>query len=115
MAEFKDREKMLMLSMMPMITEHIDELCEDMKRQQDEGIADYAMLAMVEKNLGICIVPELLLHGTNHRVKVMELSPPAKRTIGIALPQYESAPIMVHQFADFIVNWVNNKKQKESM
>ena len=46
MAEFKDREKMLMLSMMPMITEHIDELCEDMKRQQDEGIADYAMLAM---------------------------------------------------------------------
>ncbi|MBE5949825.1 MAG: LysR family transcriptional regulator [Lachnospiraceae bacterium] len=71
---------------------------------------DYAMLAMVEKNLGICIVPELLLHGTNHRVKVMELDPPAKRTIGIALPQYESASIMVNQFADFIVNWVNSKK-----
>ena len=46
MAGFKDREKMLMLSMMPMIEEHIDELCADMKRQQDEGIADYAMLAM---------------------------------------------------------------------
>jgi len=76
---------------------------------------DYAMLAMVEKNLGICIVPELLLHGTKHRIKAMELDPPAKRTIGIALPQYETASIMVHQFADFIVNWVNNKKQKENM
>ena len=46
MANFKDREKMLMLSMMPMDMEHIDEMCADMKRQQDEGIADYAMLAM---------------------------------------------------------------------
>ena len=73
---------------------------------------DYAMLAMVEKNLGICIVPELLLHGTNHRLKVMELDPPATRTIGIALPQYETASVMVHQFADFIVDWVNKKTAK---
>lgn len=70
---------------------------------------DYAMLAMVEKNLGICIVPELLLHGTNHRVKVMELEPPAKRTIGIALPNYDSAPTIVHQFADFIIKWIKTK------
>lgn len=73
---------------------------------------DYAMLAMVEKNLGICIVPELLLHSTNHRVKVMELDPPAKRTIGIALPQYENASVLVHLFSEFIVNWVNSKNKK---
>ncbi|MBR3684241.1 MAG: LysR family transcriptional regulator [Lachnospiraceae bacterium] len=70
---------------------------------------DYAMIAMVEKNLGICIVPELLLHKTNNRVKVMELNPPAKRTIGIALPAYESASEIVLEFATFIMDWV--KKQ----
>lgn len=72
---------------------------------------DYAMIAMVEKNLGICIVPELLLHGTNNRVKVMELEPPAKRTIGIALPSYESASEIVLNFADFITNWVATHMQ----
>lgn len=74
---------------------------------------DYAMIAMVEKNLGICIVPELLLHGTNNRVTVMELDPPAKRMIGIALPAYDTASPAVKEFAQFIIDWVSANKNSE--
>ena len=46
MITFNNKKRMLMLSMMPMDMEHIDEICEDAKRQQSEGIADFAMMAI---------------------------------------------------------------------
>lgn len=72
---------------------------------------DYAMLAMVEKNLGICIVPELILQGNKKKVKVMELDPPAIRTIGIVFPSYENAKPSSKKFAEFASEWVKKKKQ----
>ena len=37
---------MLLLSMTPLLPDHIDEICADLKRQQDEGITTCAMLMM---------------------------------------------------------------------
>lgn len=78
---------------------------------------DYAMLAMVEKNLGICIIPELLLQGYDNRqhFAALELSPPASRTIGIAFPDNTSVNERAEQFADFAAAWIQrHNKQKEN-
>lgn len=69
---------------------------------------DYALLAMVEKGLGISIVPELILKGTDHHVKVMELDPPAFRTIGIAFPSEEPPRSEVTDFYDFTVDYISS-------
>lgn len=75
---------------------------------------DYAMIAMVEKKLGICIVPELILEGKNYNVKTLELNPPAFRTIGIAFPSYETMSPHAAHFAEFLQRWVKeNKVDKE--
>jgi DNA-binding transcriptional LysR family regulator len=67
---------------------------------------DYAMIAMVENNLGICIQPELLLNNVSKKVKVMELYPPCSRTIGLVVPFGDFASSMVKNFAKFIEQWV---------
>lgn len=73
---------------------------------------DYAMLAMVEKNLGICIMPELLLsgNGNSQHFQALELSPPASRTIGIAFPDYDSVNENAKQFAAFAADWIKQHK-----
>lgn len=70
---------------------------------------DYAMLAMVEKGLGISIVPELVLSGTEKHVRIMELDPPATREIGIAFPDYSKASAASKKLADFISDWVRGR------
>lgn len=47
---------------------------------------DYAIIAMVEQGLGVSIMPELLLSGRSDNVRVMELTPPASRTIASVSP-----------------------------
>lgn len=63
---------------------------------------DYAMLAMVEKNLGICIVPKLLLQDISKEVVALPLNPPAYRTIGIAFPPGKEVSQAALQFVAFI-------------
>ncbi len=67
---------------------------------------DYAMIAMVENNLGICIQPELLLNNVSKKVKVMELYPPCSRTIGLVVPLGDFALDIIKKFAKFIEEWV---------
>ncbi|MBE5732617.1 MAG: LysR family transcriptional regulator [Clostridiales bacterium] len=67
---------------------------------------DYAMIAMVENNLGICIQPELLLNNVSKKVKVMELYPPCNRTIGLVVPLGDFALDIIKKFAKFIEEWV---------
>lgn len=73
---------------------------------------EFAMLAMVENGLGICIMPELLLIGHTDNVKVMELEPPAKRTIGLAILSEETDINKSEEFVEFIVKWVNGNYRK---
>ena len=63
---------------------------------------DYAMLAMVEKGLGICIVPKLLLQDTSKEVIALPLNPPSYRTIGLAFPPGKEASQATLQFVSFI-------------
>lgn len=75
---------------------------------------DYAMIAMVEKNLGICIVPELILSGREYHVQIMELDPPAYRTIGIAFPANQTVKPTARRFADFVSRWVTENMPDHS-
>ncbi len=67
---------------------------------------DYAILAMVENGLGISIVPELLLKSQSRQLKALELSPPAKRTIALAIPDSERASPAAQSFSEHICSWV---------
>ena len=62
---------------------------------------DFAMLAMVEKGLGISIMPELMLKNTNHKVLICQLYPPAFRMIGIAFPDYSHLSDTATKFVEF--------------
>lgn len=66
---------------------------------------DYAVIAMVERGLGISIVPELLVRGRAQNVELRPLEPRATRTIALALPQGTVSPA-VEAFAECAVEWV---------
>ena len=67
---------------------------------------DYAIIAMVEKGLGVSIMPELLLEGHHDGVKILELTPPASRMIAIAYPLSSHPGNAVQCFADYVYKWV---------
>ena len=67
---------------------------------------DYAMIAMVENGLGICIQPELLLNNLSDKVKALPTNPPCFRTIGVALPLGEYSSPTALKVAEFIEKWV---------
>jgi len=67
---------------------------------------DYAIIAMVEKGLGVSIMPELLLEGHHDDVKILELMPPVSRTIAIAYPLFSHPGNAVQCFADYVYKWV---------
>ena len=69
---------------------------------------DYAMISMVENNLGICLEPELILNSRKANVKILETDPPSYRTIAIAVPYEKTANPLAKKFASFIVNWVKD-------
>lgn len=67
---------------------------------------DYAMIAMVEQGLGISIIPELLLKGREDHIIVKELVPPAKRTIGLAIPEASLSSPVTQRFKEYVISWV---------
>lgn len=69
---------------------------------------DYAIIAMVEQGLGISIMPELLLKGRHDNIKILELVPPSKRTIGVAISETSKRSPATRRFADYVVRYVKS-------
>ena len=67
---------------------------------------DYAVIAMVEQGLGISIMPELLLGGLTHNVKLMPLDNRASRIIGAAVPEKNSDNITAQKFIAHMQRWI---------
>ena len=67
---------------------------------------DYAIIAMVRQGLGVSIMPELLLEGQLDGVAVRPLSPPASRTLALAVASGDRAGPATRRFADFAAEWV---------
>lgn len=67
---------------------------------------DYALISMVEQGLGIGIVPELLLRGSQARIKTLELDPPASRPIALACAEEGLSPA-AQAFSRHILDWIS--------
>ena len=63
---------------------------------------DYSIMSMVENNLGISILPELILQRIPYRIIAKELEVPAYRKIGLALKNKTKASLAVKRFLDYI-------------
>ena len=63
---------------------------------------DYAVMAMVEKGLGIAVLPSLILKGTNRDIVVKPLNVPAYRTIGIAMKNRKELSLAAKRFLDYL-------------
>ena len=63
---------------------------------------DYAIMAMVEKGLGISILPELILRRTPYRILAKELEIPAYRRIGFAVRDFRQITPAVKRFMDYL-------------
>ena len=72
---------------------------------------DYAIMAMVERGLGISILPELILKRTPYHIVAKELEIPAYRSIGFGLKEKKSASLAVKRFMEYLDCRQAGKKQ----
>lgn len=70
---------------------------------------DYAALAMVEKGLGVTILPELILKGRTDGAELRELSPAARRTIGMATRRDRAVSPAARAFMEFVRGFVKTR------
>jgi DNA-binding transcriptional LysR family regulator len=63
---------------------------------------DYAIMAMVEKGLGISILPELILQRAPYRIIKKELAVAAYRKIGLVMKDSKTASLAVKRFSGYL-------------
>jgi DNA-binding transcriptional LysR family regulator len=63
---------------------------------------DYAVMSMVEKGLGVSILPQLILRRAPYRIVSRELDVPAYRNIGFALRDRRNAPLAMKRFMEYL-------------
>ncbi|SDI67148.1 LysR substrate binding domain-containing protein [Alteribacillus bidgolensis] len=67
------------------------------------------IIAMVQKDLGISIVPEIVIHGNNN-LNSFELKEECFRTIGLALPNLNDVSPSVSAFIELTKSMINKNK-----
>lgn len=63
---------------------------------------DHAIMSMVEKGLGISLLPELILEKVSYQIAVKPLDITVPRNIGIAMRDRQNASLTVKRFLDYI-------------
>lgn len=63
---------------------------------------DYAIMAMVEKGLGISILPELVLRGQQRKIRLIGLKEPKYRSLGIAVNLMKQVSPATKRFLDYV-------------
>lgn len=69
---------------------------------------DYTIMAMIEKGLGIAILPKLILGRFRYNIVAKEISPPIVRTISLAYKNKNVLPIASRYFIDKIIERYGN-------
>ncbi len=67
---------------------------------------DYAIMAMVEKGLGISVLPELVLKRQNHNITALELEDRSFRSLGIAVNSMKYASPATKRFLKHVQSWL---------
>lgn len=65
---------------------------------------DYTIMSMVENQLGISILPELVLYRNPYHIVTMELDLPHYRSLGIVKKDVMSSGCAVQKFLDYITD-----------
>lgn len=69
---------------------------------------DYAIIAMVEKNLGFSILPQLVVQNSSRSIVQQQLEIPAYRDIGIAYKNKLLLSASAKTFISYVQDWINN-------
>lgn len=64
---------------------------------------DYAIMTMVEADLGISILSELILRRTNYNITLLPIDPPIFRTLAIGYKDKSSLPIASKYFIEYLL------------
>lgn len=75
---------------------------------------DYSILAMVEKNLGISILPKLILQRLPYQVVTRSLTTPSFRKIGLLYRNQESLSFASKEFLNLFLTYYGNKPAEKS-
>ena len=67
---------------------------------------DYAIMAMVERGLGISILPGLVLGGQQRNIRLVELEEPFYRSLGIAVSSKEELSPAAKRFITYVQNYL---------
>ena len=63
---------------------------------------DYAIMSLVERGVGISLLPELILKRTPYRIVIKELSVSTGRDIGFAVRDQKTASLAVKRFMEYL-------------
>mgnify|MGYP000850889592 FL=1 len=72
---------------------------------------DYAIIAMVERGLGVSLLPELVLQRTPYRIVAKPLDPPQFRDIALAFRAVRDASPLVRRFVKHVETWAHAAAQ----
>jgi DNA-binding transcriptional LysR family regulator len=64
---------------------------------------DFAIMAMVEKGLGVSILPDMILRRIPYRLEIRSLGIPYYRTIGLAFKDKKSLSPAVTKFVEYLL------------
>lgn len=63
---------------------------------------DFSIMSMVENELGISILPELILKRSPYKLELRELDPPEFRRIGLAMRSRKSLSLAAGRFLEYL-------------
>ena len=63
---------------------------------------DFAILAMVEKNMGVSILPDMILQHISYKIKIRSLRQPYYRPIGLAMKNEKHLTPAVRKFIEYL-------------
>lgn len=67
---------------------------------------DFAILAMVERGLGVSLLSEMIVRAGSRQVAVLPLERPRFRDIGLAVRQGGELSPLTRRFRDFVLQWL---------
>lgn len=69
---------------------------------------DYAIMTMVEADLGVSILAELVLRRTNYNIRCLPIDPPIYRTLAVAYKDKNSLPIASRYFINYLTSNIDS-------
>lgn len=63
---------------------------------------DFAIMAMVEKDMGVSILPDMILRRIPYQIEIRSLQTPYYRPIGLAMKRMKALPPAVQKFIEYL-------------